>query len=141
MDHVTVSERSRMMSKVPSRHSTAEIQVRKILHRLGYRFRLHRPQLPGTPDIVLPKYRGVVFVNGCFWHGHSDCPKGRLPKTRVEYWANKIEKNKERDSRTSAQLSESGWNVVVIWQCELRDPEVVVSRLTKEFVSPTKPER
>lgn len=122
-------QRSKLMSQVRGRNTTPEIQIRKLLHSLGYRFRLHRKDLPGTPDIVFPSRRKVIFVHGCFWHRHEGCRFSSMPKTRVEFWKKKFEENIARDSRKLSQLRESGWTPLVIWQCELRDENTVRSRL------------
>jgi DNA mismatch endonuclease (patch repair protein) len=116
------------MKAVGTKDTGAEMIVRRLLHAKGYRYRLHRRDLPGSPDIVFPRLRKVLFVNGCFWHGH-DCDKGRLPKSRLDYWRPKIELNKERDRRSIAALSETGWSVAVIWQCELRDIPALAVKL------------
>jgi DNA mismatch endonuclease (patch repair protein) len=105
------------MSRVKNRNTRQELLVRSLLHRLGYRFRLHRSDLPGTPDIVLPKYSTVVFVNGCFWHGH-DCPRGKLPQSNEVFWSAKIEYNRIRDQQNRAFLESLGWHVVTVWTCE-----------------------
>lgn len=116
-DIVSPEKRSDMMSGIRGKNTKPEIIVRSLLHRLGYRFRLHRKDLPGRPDIVLPKWRTVIFVNGCYWHGHDDCHLFRPPKTRTEFWTNKIEGNQARDRRNYASLEEAGWTVLVIWEC------------------------
>ena len=105
------------MSGIRGKDTKPEILVRRLLHRLGYRFRLHCKDLPGKPDIVLPKWHTVIFVNGCYWHGHEDCHLFRPPKTRTEFWTNKIEGNKTRDQRNYSALEVDGWKVVVIWEC------------------------
>ena len=117
MDVFTEEKRREIMSRVRNRNTRQEVLVRSLLHRLGYRFRLHRSDLPGTPDIVLPKHRTVVFVHGCFWHGHS-CPRGKLPETRRAFWKAKIERNAERDRDARQELETLGWRVVVVWGCE-----------------------
>ena len=117
-DTVSPEERSRIMSHVKSCNTAPELQVRASLHAAGFRFRLHRPDLPGRPDIVLPRYRTVVFVNGCLWHGH-DCRRGRMPATHHEYWTEKIARNAARDERNRQALLDSGWNVIVIWECDM----------------------
>ena len=106
-----------MMSGIRGKDTKPELIVRRLLHRLGYRFRLHRKDLPGRPDIVLPKWRTVVFVNGCYWHGHDNCHLFRLPKSRTEFWTNKIQGNKVRDQRNYSVLNDRGWKVFVIWEC------------------------
>lgn len=113
-------ERSRNMAAIRNRNTKLEYYVRHALHTAGFRFRLHRSDLPGRPDIVLPKYRVAVIVQGCFWHGH-DCQKGRLPKTNNVYWSAKIARNVERDARTSAALIQQGWKVVAVWGCSLEE--------------------
>lgn len=105
------------MSGIRGKDTKPEIVVRRLLHRLGYRFRLHCKDLPGRPDIVLPKWRTVIFVNGCYWHGHKDCHLFRLPKTRTEFWSKKIEGNQARDQRNYIVLEAAGWKVLVIWEC------------------------
>ncbi|WP_281990738.1 very short patch repair endonuclease [Sulfitobacter geojensis] len=116
-DIVSAEKRSEMMSGIRGKDTKPEIIVRRLLYRLGYRFRLHRKDLPGRPDIVLPKWRKVVFVNGCYWHGHGDCHLFRAPKTRTEFWTTKIASNRARDQRNYAELVGAGWGVVVIWEC------------------------
>jgi DNA mismatch endonuclease (patch repair protein) len=120
MDRISPEERSRIMSHIRSKDTKPEKRLRSLLHRLGFRFRLHRKDLPGTPDIVLPKYRTVIFVHGCFWHQHPGCKKATLPRSNVEFWKNKLEKNIERDKEVEKKLIETGWNVIVIWECEIK---------------------
>jgi DNA mismatch endonuclease (patch repair protein) len=127
-DRLNPDERSQLMRKVKSKHTTPELEVRSLLHRLGFRFRLHCEKLPGTPDIVLPKRRLVVFVHGCFWHGHN-CKKGKLPKSNLSYWQPKIEANRVRDRRKEDALTQAKWRVAVVWQCELSNRESLEARL------------
>lgn len=120
MDRLTPQKRSRNMSRVRSRDTSPELHVRRTLHAAGFRFRLHRRDLPGTPDIVLPALRTAVQVHGCFWHGH-DCRRGRAPTSNTEFWSEKLRRNVERDDRATAALEACGWTVRIIWQCELRE--------------------
>ncbi|MCE1003804.1 very short patch repair endonuclease [Pseudomonas sp. NMI1173_11] len=124
------------MRAVKRAHTKPEIIVRQALHALGLRFRLHRRDLPGSPDIVLPRLRTVVFVHGCFWHRHPACRFATTPKSRQEYWLPKFEANVERDARKEAQLRELGWRVVVIWECETKSLEALEARLRLEFDVP-----
>jgi len=121
LDRVTPEQRSKMMSAVRSKDTKPEMLVRRELHARGYRFRLHRRDLPGTPDIVLPSRKSAIFVNGCFWHGH-DCPAGALPATRRAFWNAKIGRNRDRDAKNRSELEAAGWNVLVVWECDLRRP-------------------
>ena len=134
MDVFSEKKRREIMSRVKNRDTKEEVLVRSLLHRLGFRFRLHRRDLPGTPDIVLPKHRAVVFVHGCFWHGH-DCPRGRLPEKNRVFWAEKVEGNRRRDAAARAALEEAGWRVVVVWTCEVSSASKVTElghRLVRE---------
>jgi DNA mismatch endonuclease (patch repair protein) len=109
------------MAKVRRAHTTPELVVRRLIHALGFRFRLHRRDLPGTPDIVLPRLRKAVFVHGCFWHRHSGCRMASTPKTRAEFWQNKFAENVARDLRKEGQLRNAGWEVITVWECETKD--------------------
>lgn len=119
-DSFTPEKRSAIMSRIKGKDSIPETRVRSALHKEGYRFRLHRRDLPGTPDLVLPKYRTAVFVHGCFWHGH-DCHRFSWPKTNVAFWRKKILENRKRDKRVTEALEAMGWKVFVIWLCRLDD--------------------
>ena len=121
VDSVKNSVRSRMMSGIRGKNTKPEIVVRRYLHASGFRFRLHKSGLPGRPDLVLAKWNVVVFVHGCFWHGHDGCRYFRVPRTRTEFWLEKIGGNAKRDVRTERQLRELGWRVIVIWECALRN--------------------
>lgn len=112
--------RSAMMSRIGTKDTTPEIMVRKGLHRLGFRYRLHPKDLLGKPDIVLPKYRTVIFIHGCFWHGHEGCHYFRIPKTNTDFWQVKIRRNRERDAAVRQSLVESGWRVLTVWECATR---------------------
>ncbi|WP_286222688.1 very short patch repair endonuclease [Marinobacter apostichopi] len=112
--------RSRNMAAIKGKNTKPEIWLRKELFKIGFRYRLHRKDLPGKPDIVLPKYRAVIFVHGCFWHGHQGCPLFRIPSTRTEFWKEKISSNRHRDSRNIAKLHELGWRVLELWECSIK---------------------
>src|SRR5262245_24900911 len=120
MDTRTPEQRSRIMSAVHTVNTGPELVVRRLLHRIGYRYRLHVKALPGRPDLVFPSRRKVIFVHGCFWHGH-ECNKGHLPKSRLDYWAPKIAANRLRDANVLRTLGEDGWHALVVWQCETGD--------------------
>jgi DNA mismatch endonuclease (patch repair protein) len=131
MDSVSPKRRSEIMSRVTGKNTRPEIVVRKLLHGLGYRFRLHRKDLPGRPDVVLPKWRTVVFIHGCFWHRHVGCPNTRTPKSRIEFWTSKFEENIQRDRITRERLEALGWRVLVIWECELGDVASLTERIRR----------
>lgn len=130
MDILTKKYRSEIMSRVRSTNTAPERQVRSILHGLGYRFRLHRKDLPGTPDIVLASYSAVIFVHGCFWHRHKSCRDASTPKTRESFWKEKFNKNVNRDRRKTMALKRLGWKVLVVWECELKDEKTLATRLS-----------
>lgn len=132
MDIVSKEQRSRMMAAVGQKNTPPEIVVRKVAHSLGYRFRLNVRTLPGSPDIVFPKHRKVIFVHGCYWHRHT-CRKATMPSTRVEFWKAKFEANVARDRRAIRRLRELGWQVLIIWECQTTAPERIASKLEKFF--------
>lgn len=134
MDTRSPEQRSFIMRSVRSRDTGPEMIVRSVLHGLGLRFSLQRKDLPGRPDIVLRRHKTAVFVHGCFWHGHS-CAKGRLPKTRLDFWGPKIERNRNRDAESVKMLKKLGWRVLTIWQCQTKDTDRLAVRLTKFFLS------
>ena len=124
MDNLSPEERSAIMARVRSKDSKPEMVVRRLVHGLGYRFRLHVGGLPGRPDLVFRKRAKVIFVHGCFWHRHgSSCALARLPKSRLEFWLPKLEENKQRDQRNKRALEKAGWKVLTVWECELKDVE------------------
>jgi DNA mismatch endonuclease (patch repair protein) len=129
VDTLTPQQRSERMSRIRGKNTAPEIVVRKLAHALGFRFRLYRKDLSGSPDLVFPRLRKVVFVHGCFWHGHG-CRYGKLPKSNVPFWRDKIHKNQARDARNQSDLAESGWSVLVLWQCETRDLGTLRKQLT-----------
>lgn len=119
------------MSRIRGRNTSPERLVRSVLHSMGYRFRLHRRDLPGHPDIVLPKHRTVVFVHGCFWHRHPRCQFAYTPKTRVGFWSSKFEENVLRDQRARRRLRNLGWRVIVVWECQTTDREALADRFAR----------
>jgi|SRR6266700_1457444 len=131
MDIFNKEKRSAIMSRVRSANTSPEIRVRKILHRLGFRFRLHRRDLPGTPDIVLPAYHSVILVHGCFWHRHDGCRDASTPNSRIRFWKKKFAENVTRDTKQETALRALGWKVLIVWECELRNEGVLAEKLTK----------
>lgn len=136
-DVMTPKQRSRCMAAVKGKDTKPEMIVRKYLFSRGLRFRIQVRKLPGTPDIVLPKYNTVIFVNGCFWHGHEGCKYFRLPKSNVEFWTEKIERNIERDRESMRALLDLGWKVIRVWECELRNKANREETLNKIYTSIT----
>jgi DNA mismatch endonuclease (patch repair protein) len=135
------AKRSAVMRRVKGRDTTPELQVRKALTRLGARYRLHRKDLPGSPDIALPGRRVALFVHGCFWHGH-DCARGaRVPKQNRDYWLGKVARNRARDAASRAALAGLGWRVETVWECELKDPAAVTARLADLLTETAPPAR
>lgn len=139
-DRLNAAERSAHMRKIRKTNTKPELVVRRIAHQLGLRFRLHRRDLPGSPDLVLPRRRTVVLVHGCFWHQHAGCKLARQPKSRLDYWLPKLKRNQARDEETLRDLQQLGWNVVIIWECETKSPELVADRLAPLLqLSPASP--
>ena len=130
-DRISAERRSWNMSRIRGRDTRPEVKVRSILHRLGFRFRLHRNDLPGKPDIVLPGRGAVIFVHGCFWHRHKGCKETTTPKTRTAFWRKKFAGNVERDIKAQRRLRRMGWRVKVIWECQTRDEDKLANRLTR----------
>ncbi|MEA3221596.1 MAG: DNA mismatch endonuclease Vsr [Thermodesulfobacteriota bacterium] len=129
MDVFSREKRSQIMSRVSGKNTKPELVVRSLLHNMGYRFRLHRNDLPGKPDITLPKYKKIIFVHGCFWHGHIDCPRAKRPTTNKIFWNEKLNKNIERDKITVNNLKSLGWDVLTVWTCEVKDTEKLRNKL------------
>jgi len=121
MDVLTPEQRRYNMSRIRGRDTKPELLLRHGLHAEGFRFRLHAPDLPGRPDLVFPRYRAIILVHGCFWHGH-DCSLFKLPRTRADFWLGKITTNRERDQRAAAGLAEAGWRILTVWECCLKGP-------------------
>jgi DNA mismatch endonuclease (patch repair protein) len=132
MDIYQKQKRSEIMSKISGKETKPEILVRKHLFSQGFRYRKNVKDLPGKPDIVLPKYKTIIFIHGCFWHGHT-CKRGALPETNFEFWKEKIGKNVERDERNILELKQKGWHVIVIWQCEIKNMELRNNRMEKLY--------
>lgn len=133
-DTLTSERRSWNMSRIRGRNTGPELRLRSLLHRAGFRFRLHAKQLPGRPDVVLPRYRTAIFVHGCFWHRHPGCRNATTPSTRREFWQEKFDSNVNRDARNRVALEAAGWTVLTVWECELKaDAEGVVRRLADEL--------
>lgn len=131
MDNLSKSERSDLMRKVKSKNTKPEKIVRSIIHKAGFRFRLHAKDLPGKPDIVFPRLVKVINVNGCFWHGRKCAAGDRIPKSNVQFWVDKIETNKARDIRNRNKLAKLGWSIKTVWECQIKKPEALAKRLTK----------
>ena len=131
--HKVSEQRSRNMSAIKSKNTKPEIKVRKVLHSMGYRFRLHSKNLPGSPDIVLPKFKTVIFVHGCFWHRHENCKYASIPKTRQEFWNKKFEENIQRDSKIQDKIKNLDWRSVVIWECETKNMENLRDKIIDVF--------
>jgi len=129
MDVFSREKRSQIMSRVSGKDTKPELIVRSQLHKLGYRFRLHRKDLPGKPDITLPRHKKVIFVHGCFWHGHTDCGRSKRPVTNRKFWNEKLDKNIRRDIVNIKKLQRLGWKVLVIWTCEVHDGDMLKKRL------------
>lgn len=120
MDIVSKEKRSRIMSGIKGKNTKPELLLRSALHKLGFRFRIQRKDLPGKPDIVLPKYKTIIFVHGCFWHRHPGCKYAYTPKSNIEFWTNKLEGNVIRDRLTEKALEEMGWRILIVWECEVK---------------------
>jgi DNA mismatch endonuclease (patch repair protein) len=130
-DTLSPHERSQLMSRIRGKNTKPELVVRRLLHSMGYRFRLHRHDLPGKPDIVLPRHGVCLFVHGCFWHLHRNCKDARIPKTRTSWWRKKLEGNAARDKRHAAALRRLGWRVVTVWECQTEKTEHLLKRLLR----------
>lgn len=130
MDSLTPEQRRYTMRQVRSQDTKPEMRVRRLTHRMGYRYRLHRKDLPGKPDLVFPGRKKIIFVHGCFWHRH-DCPAGRkLPQTNQNYWMKKLDRNRMRDQQNYARLQALGWSILVIWECETKDEALLAERIS-----------
>ena len=137
MDRITVEKRSKNMSAISSKGTGPEMKVRRLIHGMGYRYRLHSTKLPGRPDLVFASQKKVIFVNGCFWHQHDDpsCPIARLPKSHQDYWLPKLARNRDRDRKRFDQLKELGWSILILWECEIEGKKVDLEGRIKRFLS------
>jgi DNA mismatch endonuclease (patch repair protein) len=133
----SVETRSYNMSRIRSRNTKPEMLVRKFLFSRGFRYRLHDKKLPGKPDIVLPRYKTIIFIHGCFWHGHAGCRYFVVPKTRTDWWLNKINTNQTKDEEALNKLQAAGWKIITVWECELKKPVLVqtLSALEREIIA------
>lgn len=134
MDKISIKQRSQIMASIKSKNSTPEITVRKAVFKLGYRFRLHRSDLPGTPDLAFIGKQKVIFVHGCFWHCHPGCKRASTPKSNVEFWKNKLDRNVQRDLQAQKSLVAMGWSFLIVWECEIRDLKKLSKKIT-DFLS------
>ena len=133
-DRLTPEQRHRVMSRIHSRSTKPELKVRQWLWRHGYRYRLNVKSVPGKPDIVMRRYRTAIFVNGCFWHGHEGCDKFKMPQTNVEFWQHKINRNRERDQQNYQVLHDNGWQVIIVWECQLTPKRIEETMLRVELL-------
>ena len=129
MDVFDKEKRSDIMAKVKGKNTKPELLVRSVLYKMGYRFRLYRKDLPGNPDITLPKFKKVIFIHGCFWHSHKNCKRSKRPTTNYEFWNKKLNKNILRDKKVIKQLNEMGWESLIIWTCEIKDINTIKQKL------------
>jgi len=132
-DHLSKIKRSWNMAQIRAKNTAPEKLVRSFLHNMGYRFRLHRKDLPGKPDIVLPKYKKIIFVHGCFWHQHKGCKRATMPKSNKRYWKNKLENNIKKDIINRNELKRLGWEVLIIWECEAKKENILYNKVFKFF--------
>ena len=135
VDSLSPEKRSWNMGRISGKNTKPELAVRSMLHRMGFRFRVNKKELPGKPDIVLTKYKTIVFVHGCFWHRHKNCRDASTPKTRTDFWQKKFDSNVVRDKRNIYSLDQMGWRVIVVWECELKQPDDLASKLKNQILS------
>ncbi len=128
-DTLTPNERSKRMSLIRGKDSSPEMKLRRLVHGMGFRYRLHVKDLPGKPDLVFPSRRAVIFMHGCFWHRHPGCKLARMPKTKLDFWGPKLEGNRERDLRNQEMLKKLGWHVLVVWECEMKNIDKVSNKV------------
>lgn len=135
VDRLSPERRSWLMSRVSAKNTSAEMRVRSAAHKRNLRFRIHRKELPGTPDLVFPRWRIAIFVHGCFWHRHPGCKKASTPKTREDFWRSKFERNVQRDRQNEEALQVEGWRTEIVWECETKSPQALSARLDRIFGS------
>jgi DNA mismatch endonuclease (patch repair protein) len=140
-DRLSPEQRSRNMARIRGKDTTPELVVRRLLHQLGYRYRLHEAKLPGSPDVVFPARRKVIFLHGCFWHRHPRCKYAYTPKSRIDFWMSKFERNVTRDARNQRALEGLGWETLVVWECEIHNLDVLRDRLVNFLGAPRASER
>ena len=140
MDRLTQERRSENMRKIRARDTSPELSVRRLVHGMGFRYRLHVTKLPGKPDLVFPRLRRIIEVRGCFWHRHPGCIDSHIPKSRIEYWLPKLTRNRRRDRENEKRLRAAGWDVLTIWECESKEPSVVARRI-RDFLTPNDADR
>ena len=128
-DRISEQQRSYNMSRVKSANTEPELRVRRLIHAMGYRYRLHDRSLPGTPDVVFSRKKKAIFIHGCFWHQHDNCPGSRRPASNQDFWNTKLDRNLQRDSQNQQRLTERGWDFLIVWECELRDIPALRSRI------------
>ncbi len=129
MDTLSSSQRSERMSRIHAKDTGPELAVRSLVHKMGFRYRLHSRELPGCPDLVFPHRKKVLFVHGCFWHRHNNCRNNRTPKTKLSFWLPKLNANKKRDQKNQTRLKSMGWKSCVVWECELKNKEILAKRI------------
>ena len=131
-DRLTPARRSENMRRIKNKDMKPELEVRRLIFSLGFRYRIHKKDLPGRPDIVLPKHKAIIFVHGCFWHQHSKqgCSDAKVPETNIEYWMAKLERNRERDKKNRADLIKMGWRVLILWECEIKDKAKLLKKVS-----------
>jgi len=132
-DIFSTEKRSIIMSRIHGYDTTPELIVRSIVHRMGYRFRVHQDKLPGNPDIVLHKLKKVIFIHGCFWHGHKNCPRSKRPTSNIPFWTNKLDNNLQRDKKKLRELKSLGWKYLIIWQCQIKNNEHLKIKIRRFF--------
>jgi DNA mismatch endonuclease (patch repair protein) len=124
IDTLAKAERSECMRRIRGKNTRPEMFVRRLVYGMGYRFRLHRKDLPGCPDLVFPRYKKALFVHGCFWHSHPGCKRATIPKSHQDYWRSKLEKNRDRDKKSQAALLAAGWDIMIVWECEIKNNDL-----------------